>query len=446
MFAKKTVQALVAVSVMFTAAGLVGCSADGDSKPAVVKIDTDGDGVPDGEDNCRLVANPNQADSNNDGVGNACDGDGDGVPEPEDNCPLVANPNQKDTNGDGIGDACEGDEDGDGIPDYEDNCPAIANPGQEDTDEDGIGDACDTPTVDPDKDTDGDTIPDVTDNCPLIPNLDQADADNDGIGDACDNDSGGPTDPDKDTDGDTIPDVTDNCPFVANTDQKDTDGDGIGDACDIPVDDDKDTDGDGVPDGEDNCPLVANPNQKDTDGNGIGDACDAPVTSCTVRGENGYTPLTSQNTTIRSFTRFLCVLCNVVNPENILDNDINSSTRISIPVGLIDSSAGVKANINQQYGAGTKVGFTASQGDQLLSLSLLDSLTVKTFIGNTQQEVLRDVSVLDLDLIGVINSEKRKLYSFEATKPFNSVEIAATGLANVLFSIDLHAACIKEAE
>ncbi len=38
-------------------------------------IDSDGDGVVDGEDNCSLVVNPAQRDTNEDGVGNVCDGD-----------------------------------------------------------------------------------------------------------------------------------------------------------------------------------------------------------------------------------------------------------------------------------------------------------------------------------------------------------------------------------
>ncbi|MCA9539819.1 MAG: thrombospondin type 3 repeat-containing protein, partial [Myxococcales bacterium] len=61
----------------------------------------------------------------------ACsDEDMDEVCVPEDNCPAVANPDQRDSDGDGIGDAC-------------DNCPNDRNANQVDTDGDGRGDACD---------------------------------------------------------------------------------------------------------------------------------------------------------------------------------------------------------------------------------------------------------------------------------------------------------------
>lgn len=51
----------------------------------------------------------------------------------QDNCPLVSNPEQTDSDPEGSdkkGDAC-------------DNCPTVANLDQEDTDGDGRGDACD---------------------------------------------------------------------------------------------------------------------------------------------------------------------------------------------------------------------------------------------------------------------------------------------------------------
>jgi hypothetical protein len=159
--------------------------------------DADEDGLRDGDDNCPYFFNPEQQDADGDGFGDGCDlcdlepngptcvydefcchdPDGDGVPgldiwpsfQPDrDNCSYAYNPDQADGDDDGVGDAC-------------DLCPEEYNPL--------------SPCGDPCLDSDGDGIADmydcvtnVDDACPLTPSNNRNDMDGDGVDDVCDPD------------------------------------------------------------------------------------------------------------------------------------------------------------------------------------------------------------------------------------------------------------------
>ncbi|MFH2019977.1 MAG: thrombospondin type 3 repeat-containing protein [archaeon] len=299
--------------------GIKTCTKDGLSVCRLFK-DNDNDGVCLPIDNCPDVYNPNQADSDFDGVGDICDvclldtyndKDKDSVCSNIDNCPDISNPDQKDSDKDGVGDVCDicpfdrvNDKDADTHCSDVDNCPERYNPGQEDCDIDGIGDACDTFSF-CSLDSDFDGAKDSIDNCPSLRNPEQKDVDRDGIGDACD-----PCmfDFDNDLDKDGKCGDVDNCPDVSNSDQQDLDNDGIGDRCDECILDPlNDVDSDKLCGNIDNCPLVFNPSQSDCDNNNIGNACDRKST-CSVDTDRDTISDTIDN-------------CPDISNTNQLDND-----------------------------------------------------------------------------------------------------------------------------
>lgn len=274
------------------------------------------------------------------------DADGDGVRDQRDNCPLVANPGQADTDVDGRGDACDEDIDGDGLANaadcspwdraikaapvdlassvrlptratitwqaqqdaerynvyrgrrpaglawaYDQVCLDVDEPAAQSGDaslplpgelfwylvdgdncfgEGSLGTASDgstRPNGDLCVDADGDRAADNLDNCPQLANDDQANLDADDLGDACD----------PDDDGDGLPDLDE---VARGTDPRaaDTDGDGVDDGTEVlfwgsnPLS--ATSDGDGLADGFDNCPTIDNDSQADFDVDGVGDVCD----------------------------------------------------------------------------------------------------------------------------------------------------------------------------
>jgi hypothetical protein len=234
------------------------------------QLDTDGDGVGDVIDLCPTVPSSaaNSADSDKDGVGNECDScrqttnqynRADGV-SIDPSLLVRNNPQQTDTDEDGIGDVCDNcvtvancEDYGDGNP-YRVGEPIAYDDRNRCQRDDGpinlVGDVCDGMMtagaagpigMGPTDDFDQDGLDNAVDLCPRQPvDALACEIDDDcGLGRTCDASGAGRSCNHLDSDGDLVGDICDTCPFAANRDQltdggmqdDDEDGDFVGKVC-----------------------------------------------------------------------------------------------------------------------------------------------------------------------------------------------------------------------
>ena len=187
--------------------------------------------------------NPLHPESNDPG-GPAADGDydGDGVADDSDNCPLVDNPDQEDTDQDGTGDACAQSQ-ANNAPLADITGPDSAMVGQDVTFSAAASsdpDAGDSLSYSFDF-GDGSAITTASTTATAVHSYAQA---GDYTVQVTVSDAAGASDSAThdititqatDSDGDGVVDSADNCPAIANGDQDDADNDGVGDACDLAV-------------------------------------------------------------------------------------------------------------------------------------------------------------------------------------------------------------------
>lgn len=298
----------------------------------------------------------------------------------------------------------------------------------------------DTPSA---VDTDGDGINDEQDNCPAIANPNQTDTDRDGVGDACDNDD----------DGDGVADNADNCPLAANPEQKDTDGDGIGDACDADQGNgDGDDDGDGVDNDDDNCPTTPNPDQLDSDDDGVGNVCDddseVPATACRFGDDAAFSPIANagdddDDVTVDSGTDGVCLLCGVQDDDNAIDGNLDNAARLNTTVGALGGSAFITVTGNQSFTGDRRVGFVISRPDSVLTLDLIRSLDVTLFNDGETVADSNDSDLLNLDLLGLIGDNNRRLALVRTDQTFDAIRLRLNGGVNALSSVDVYSACVQ---
>jgi hypothetical protein len=187
-----------------------------------------------------------------------------------------------------------------------------------------------------------------------------------------------------------------------------------------------DTDGDGVAD----TPVA--------DGQGFVCTATAPSGSTTEVGTGGLIggPLTTLLTLLGGGS-LTTLLSSVTSPDNVIDSDLSSFATFTTTAGGLGALNSVDLNVLLP-GAMNLVGSYAVFGISFpagtVDLSLLDQITVTTFLNSTQQETVVFDSIV-LDLLGQNAFGGEPIwFGLLATKNFNRV---ALSLSSALLSVNL---------
>ncbi|HMQ60918.1 MAG TPA: Ig-like domain-containing protein, partial [Flavilitoribacter sp.] len=263
-----------------------------------------------------------------------------------------------------------------------------------------------------------------------------------------------------DSDGDGFPDCVDKC---AGNDNLDADGDGTPDACDTDCMVDAGLDATACPPdaafalspagaGETWSAAAGNPSSATIDSNGDISGLSAEGTylfvlsngacSDTVAVDYLYTqgdlscndPMAGPGTVISN--NGSCTLCGDPNAGNLLDGDLSNYIQygnlLSLSLGGGASALVSVQDTNRTFGANTRVGFTVSFPNGLLSVGLLDAFVLRTYNNGVLAETATSGGgLLTADAVAATGQQR---IAFVASQDFDEVELVVQG---GLVSLDL---------
>ncbi|MCV2486846.1 hypothetical protein OD917_18090, partial [Flavobacterium sp. SH_e] len=137
----------------------------------------------------------------------------------------------------------------------------------------------------------------------------------------------------------------------------------------------------------------------------------------------------------------LCLLCSSTNPNNSVDGNIATATRLTVPVGLINGYIQQTLQFNNPGKAGDIVDVEMELPGGIADVQLLSAVSLATYNGATynNDRVAINNPLITLQLL----SGNRFRASVTAGANFDRVEIRLGGLATVLTSVDIYQATYR---
>jgi len=184
----------------------------------------------------------------------------------------------------------------------------------------------------------------------------------------------------------------------------------------------------------------------DVDRDGIGDVCDPEIAVECGPGKF-YEPITQPpGATVASGTQGLCVWCSVTSANNVIDVNLNSAGRITVPV---TTGSGFITAINTDvsvapYVGAKRVGVVVENPGAGLVVNLIQNTAIITYLGGVQAESSEDVGSGNVQTLGVAGQPSKLILDFPTTENFDTARISFTNAVGTQSALDVYAICVGE--
>jgi hypothetical protein len=133
-----------------------------------------------------------------------------------------------------------------------------------------------------------------------------------------------------------------------------------------------------------------------------------------------------------------CPVCGILGLDNLLNDDPNSTATIEFTAGVANTAT-VSVRPKNIIGAGNQAGFILSTSSGLLDYSELSATTITTYLNGIIQEVyVGDVSVVSASIL----SDNRTSLTFLTTRPFDEISVSFVNLKAIAQTISVYNAVV----
>jgi uncharacterized repeat protein (TIGR01451 family) len=165
---------------------------------------------------------------------------------------------------------------------------------------------------------------------------------------------------------------------------------------------------------------------------------------CNVEIPTPFVTANFDNLSVSTNTTGVCTSllgCGITNESRLINTSLTDFATASFGISVGTTHSLRVTDSNTTYAAGTLAGFKIAPSGGLLSLDLLNGITIKTYNDGALKETFSGASLLGLS---VLSSSTDYIVGFNTSMAFDAIEITLTSGISVLNSINIYHAVIRE--